>query len=115
MSRLLISFSHCDKTSQFYIVAAASALLTATSIWFFSLSTNILKIKKIKSELKVNEFTNDSSIEEQLIKEQLSRNESFLGKDSLMKVRKSFVIVVGLGGVGSHAAHMLIRSGVQHM
>ena len=24
----------------------------------------------------------------------------------------SFVIVVGLGGVGSHAAHMLARSGV---
>ena len=29
-----------------------------------------------------------------------------------VQVRKSFVIVVGLGGVGSHAAHLLLRSGV---
>jgi tRNA A37 threonylcarbamoyladenosine dehydratase len=31
------------------------------------------------------------------------------------KVRKSFIIVVGVGGVGSHAAHMLIRSGCQRI
>jgi tRNA A37 threonylcarbamoyladenosine dehydratase len=31
------------------------------------------------------------------------------------RIRKSFVVVVGLGGVGSHAAHMLVRSGVQRL
>ncbi|ORY50775.1 hypothetical protein BCR33DRAFT_494929 [Rhizoclosmatium globosum] len=31
----------------------------------------------------------------------------------MKSVRSSFVIIVGLGGVGSHAAHMLVRSGVQ--
>jgi tRNA threonylcarbamoyladenosine dehydratase len=47
-----------------------------------------------------------------LIAEQLSRNTMFYGEENQKKVAQSFVIVVGLGGVGSHAAHMLARSGV---
>jgi len=30
-------------------------------------------------------------------------------------VKASFVVVIGLGGVGSHCAHMLLRSGVSHL
>lgn len=38
---------------------------------------------------------------------------SFFGEESFAtRVRPAFVVVVGLGGVGSHAAHMLARSGV---
>lgn len=44
--------------------------------------------------------------------EQLARNRVFLGEDGLGKLRNSFVIVVGLGGVGSHATCALARSGV---
>ncbi|TPX36178.1 hypothetical protein SmJEL517_g01442 [Synchytrium microbalum] len=51
--------------------------------------------------------------EEMLIREQLTRNYSFLGEDRMAKVRKSFVVVIGLGG--SHAAHMLVRSGVERI
>lgn len=47
-----------------------------------------------------------------LILEQLARNRTFLGEEGLAKVRNSFVIVVGCGGVGSWVATMLIRSGV---
>ncbi|KAJ3378681.1 hypothetical protein HDU84_007393 [Entophlyctis sp. JEL0112] len=54
-------------------------------------------------------------VPEVLIREQLSRNYSFLGEEGMAAVRASFVVVVGLGGVGSHAAHMLARSGVQHL
>lgn len=32
--------------------------------------------------------------------------------DSQKKVTESYVVVIGLGGVGSHAASMLLRSGV---
>jgi tRNA A37 threonylcarbamoyladenosine dehydratase len=32
--------------------------------------------------------------------------------ESQKKVTGSFVVVIGLGGVGSHAASMLLRSGV---
>jgi tRNA A37 threonylcarbamoyladenosine dehydratase len=47
-----------------------------------------------------------------LILEQLARNRVFLGEEGLKKVRNSFVIIVGCGGVGSWAATMLLRSGV---
>jgi tRNA threonylcarbamoyladenosine dehydratase len=47
-----------------------------------------------------------------LIAEQLARNRVFLTDEGLGKLRRSFVVVVGLGGVGSHAATALARSGV---
>lgn len=52
------------------------------------------------------------SYDESLIREQLSRNYSFLGEEAMSKVRGAFVIVVGAGGVGSWCALMLLRSGV---
>ncbi|CAO1635069.1 unnamed protein product [Parajaminaea phylloscopi] len=53
--------------------------------------------------------------DETLIREQLSRNFSFVGDDAMQKLRDAFVVVVGLGGVGSHVALSLIRSGVGHV
>jgi tRNA A37 threonylcarbamoyladenosine dehydratase len=50
--------------------------------------------------------------DESLIREQLSRNYSFLGDEAMSKVRDAFVVVVGAGGVGSWCALMLLRSGV---
>lgn len=47
------------------------------------------------------------------IKEELtSRVKMFFGEEGAKKLENSFVIVVGLGGVGSHCANMLVRSGV---
>ncbi|KAG0292468.1 hypothetical protein BGZ96_004098 [Linnemannia gamsii] len=51
-------------------------------------------------------------VDEELVREQLARNIAFLGEEGVDKLRKSFVIIVGAGGVGSWAASMLIRSGV---
>ena len=42
-------------------------------------------------------------IDQEIIDEALARNLAFLGPEALAKVRDSFVIVVGLGGVGSAA------------
>jgi len=50
--------------------------------------------------------------DEELILEQLARNRVFLGDDGLAKLRDAFVVVVGCGGVGSHCAASLARSGV---
>ena len=50
--------------------------------------------------------------DEELILEQLARNRVFLTDGGLEKLRNSFVVVVGLGGVGSHCAAALARSGV---
>lgn len=46
---------------------------------------------------------------------QLTRNYNFLGEEAMAKVRNSYVVVVGCGGVGSWAALMLLRSGVSKL
>ncbi|CAK9013829.1 Cysteine synthase 2 (CS 2) (Cysteine synthase-like protein) (CSl) (O-acetylserine (thiol)-lyase 2) (OAS-TL 2) (O-acetylserine sulfhydrylase 2) [Durusdinium trenchii] len=46
-----------------------------------------------------------------LVTEQLSRSSSFLGSGQ-EKVQKSFVVIIGLGAVGSSAAILLARAGV---
>lgn len=47
---------------------------------------------------------------EELIREQLARNYAFFGDEGMDKIRRSKVVVVGCGGVGSYAAMMLVRS-----
>jgi hypothetical protein len=42
----------------------------------------------------------------------ITRNIQFFGFESQQKVSASYVVVIGLGGVGSHAATMLLRSGI---
>lgn len=50
-----------------------------------------------------------------LMKEQLSRNVQFFGENGQQRLQNAFIVVVGLGGVGSHAVHMLVRSGVRRI
>ena len=45
----------------------------------------------------------------------LSRTELLIGAEGLAKLKKSHVLVIGLGGVGSYAADALARSGVGEM
>lgn len=51
-------------------------------------------------------------LKDEIVSEQLTRNIQFFGLKSQQKVTASYVVVIGLGGVGSHAASMLLRSGV---
>ncbi|KIW94244.1 uncharacterized protein Z519_05560 [Cladophialophora bantiana CBS 173.52] len=53
--------------------------------------------------------------DEELILEQLARNRVFLKDEGLAKLRSAFVVVVGLGGVGSHCVEALARSGVSRL
>ena len=50
-----------------------------------------------------------------LITEQLTRTSSFLTPPRLSTLRSSFIVVVGLGGVGSHCTAALARSGVSRI
>jgi tRNA A37 threonylcarbamoyladenosine dehydratase len=45
----------------------------------------------------------------------LERTELLIGKEQLVKLSKSNVLVVGLGGVGSYAAEFICRAGVGKM
>ncbi|KAB1211340.1 hypothetical protein CJ030_MR6G021470 [Morella rubra] len=51
-------------------------------------------------------------LKDEIVSEQLTRNIQFFGLESQQKVTASYVVVIGLGGIGSHAASMLLRSGV---
>lgn len=42
----------------------------------------------------------------------LNRTELLLGNEKLAKLKKSHVLIIGLGGVGAYAAEMLCRAGV---
>lgn len=55
------------------------------------------------------------SIPPDMRSEQLSRNELFFGPEGLESIKKSCILIVGLGGVGSHAANMLARAGVGYL
>jgi tRNA A37 threonylcarbamoyladenosine dehydratase len=55
-------------------------------------------------------ITND---EKEIMREQLKRNYEFFGDEGMSKIIDSFVIVVGIGGVGSHVVMTLIRSGIR--
>jgi len=50
-----------------------------------------------------------------ILAEHFTRNIQFFGSEAQRRVTGAFVIVVGLGGVGSHCAHMLLRSGVSRL
>ncbi|PWA03463.1 hypothetical protein BB558_000372 [Smittium angustum] len=76
----------------------------------FNKNENAVSNKVTKTtEIKI------SPDEKVIFAEQLSRNNAFFGEENLNKIKNSFVIVVGAGGVGSWAALMLLRSGVQRM
>ena len=45
----------------------------------------------------------------------LSRTELLIGKENLMKLQNSHVLIVGMGGVGSFAAEFICRAGVGTM
>ena len=65
-----------------------------------------------KRNIKLAERARRGDYDDDLILEQLARNRVFLTDEGLAKLRSSFIIVVGCGGVGSHAIAALVRSGV---
>lgn len=71
-----------------------------------------------KGEFRISLFRSGFSTKSyilDLVTEQLTRTASFLGEDGFRSLRDSFVLVVGMGGVGSHCASSLARSGVSKL
>lgn len=54
-------------------------------------------------------------IPDEIRSEQLSRNELYFGPEGMESIKKASILIVGLGGVGSHTAHMLARAGVGYL
>lgn len=49
---------------------------------------------------------------QETVEEQLARTGQYFGQEGLENIKSSNIIIVGVGGVGSHAAAQLIRAGV---
>ncbi|EIE85791.1 hypothetical protein RO3G_10501 [Rhizopus delemar RA 99-880] len=113
------------------LTAVAASALTAVSIISYQTNQRRLRARSLKDELKEAELHRPIDLTpvgttishhippnlftEQSIEAQLSKMTEFLGKKGARKVRESFVIVVGAGGVGSWAALMLLRSGIKRI
>ncbi|KAI8373171.1 uncharacterized protein BYT42DRAFT_579443 [Radiomyces spectabilis] len=119
------------------LTAVAASALTAAAILSVQASRRKLRTRSLKEELHAahlqqtkltplgtvepslanvdSNTLKDVQYDESLIEEQLARNIAFLGEDGVNKVRQSFVVVMGAGSIGSWAALMLIRSGVQNI
>lgn len=92
-------------------VLALSSFLLGCTVSHFILS------RKNKAETPEDDNFSPShettvAIPPEIRSEQLSRNELYFGHDGMKLITGSSILIVGLGGVGSHTAHMLARAGV---
>lgn len=72
-------------------------------------------VNKKKKKIEATTLCEPAKDSLELQQEQFSRIETYFGPEGFQNLRHAFVIVIGLGGVGSHAAQMLARSGVKKL
>ncbi|KAJ3694873.1 hypothetical protein LUZ60_000250 [Juncus effusus] len=118
-----------DKSKQWLLIGAGAIFGSISTISLLNLF-NRYNSKRVKSGISgrvlaendcngkanyedlTSSFISSDLLEDEVVSEQLTRNIQFFGLDSQRKVSQSYVVIIGLGGVGSHAASMLLRSGV---
>lgn len=88
------------------LVATTLILISSAAISVVALRT--FKVRRLKQQLEKDleeamQPDCETAYPEDLIREQLARNYAFLGERGQTQIRNAFVVVVGLGGVGSHA------------
>jgi tRNA threonylcarbamoyladenosine dehydratase len=92
-------------------------LAGAASVAAFSWMGNSIRGKRktqaTLDQTKTSLSSQSSVLPPELREEQLSRHTLYFGKDGMDSIQASNICIVGLGGVGSHAAIMLARGGVQ--
>lgn len=89
----------------------AGSLVTAL-VSFVAIKTSPRSSRKDEQNTDLKQ---KRSIPPEIRCEQLSRNELFFGSEGMEFIQKSSILIVGLGGVGSHTAHMLARAGVGYL
>lgn len=110
---------------------AASALTAASILGYQSLTRphSLVTSKKTQTSVDLPTFINiideeeeahkrersTEKMDETLVLELLARNIAFFGPEGVDKIRKSFVVVLGAGAVGSWTSLMLVRSGLEHI
>lgn len=87
----------------------------ATRLTEYGAASDFAPSNEDKRSMKLAARARKGDYDDELILEQLARNRVFLTDDGLAELRSAFVIVVGCGGVGSHAAAALARSGCSNL
>ena len=106
MSNLNSNNKHSNST------AAVVSFILGTAMASFA---SYLVSSKRKKQVISSSSSKTISIPPEMRSEQLSRNELFFGTDGMKAIQSASVLVIGLGGVGSHTAHMLGRAGVGYL
>ncbi len=97
-----------------------SAFATLASKYFSKTASKCKKTKDsdqkfYRSRQLDNIISKEITIPPEMRSEQLSRNELYFGENGMKSITNSSILIVGLGGVGSHTAHMLARAGVGYL
>mmetsp|Transcript_18416 Transcript_18416/g.34403 ORF Transcript_18416/g.34403 Transcript_18416/m.34403 type:complete len:498 (+) Transcript_18416:46-1539(+) len=100
-------------SQNFDVMSFMGGVATAASAAFVLM--NNTKPSGTSATDKVQIKTSASSYDPKIKEELTTRVKSFFGDEKFSKLEERFVVVVGLGGVGSHAANMLIRSGIRRI
>ena len=87
-----------------YLAGVSSAVIVG---WFLK--------RRNKTSITSPSPSSSITVPDHLRREQLSRHELYFGSDKLDSIKNAKVVVVGLGGVGSHCALMLARGGVEYL
>jgi tRNA A37 threonylcarbamoyladenosine dehydratase len=82
-----------------------------SEVWHWPHEHGKATMMTVQTKSTTRTYAQAAKLFSDLILEQLARNRVFLTDPGLAKLRDAFVIVVGCGGVGSHAAAALARSG----
>lgn len=112
-----MTISNIDTKTAIITTAALSSFTTLAITSAFTYYQRQKSLNQLKNEAASSHISNNPTpkpiqYSQELIDEQLARNQAFLGDEAMQKLRDSLVVVVGAGGVGSWAATMLVRSGV---
>ncbi|KAI8149507.1 hypothetical protein BJV82DRAFT_662804 [Fennellomyces sp. T-0311] len=101
-----------ENATKLTLTAVAASTLTAATLLSYQATRRRMRLRALRDS-PLPATVAPVPLNESLIDEQLSQTIAFLGKEGAEKMRNSFVIVVGAGGVGSWAALMLLRAGVK--
>jgi tRNA A37 threonylcarbamoyladenosine dehydratase len=99
-----------NKHSSHTATAVLSGFLLGSSLTI--LLYNYAYQRSKKHEKNETPATLVTSLPDSVRAEQLSRHELYFGASHFERVKKARVAVIGVGGVGSHAAVMLARAGI---
>ena len=91
---------------------ALGSAATLTTTWIYH---RYFQAKQKEYQVRKRNRRSSSSLPVEIREEQLSRHTLYFGEDGMRCLKNSRILVVGLGGVGSHTALMLARGGVGYL